>query len=387
MSDDDVSATDTPRSRFIMKKDVVADEPSRCSASIKKDIADASSRAFVAVKQEPTLPQQPASSSSHLDAPSGARLESIPVRPRPEKRKRITEIARLLRPTNRGACYESDRFRQVVLDLNDWLSHARKHMHGHLQSQLLVKISDRVDMLSKELASVGVELVMLEKEGSRSRTKKCAIQNVRKRPAMMEAKNMKPLAIMQGQEETCQVLAIPMDIKPPAYASMTIGNTIHTKAGKARATGKNIITISPRPSVVKGVNYHKIHKCWQVHARKNGKLVSKIFSVRSYCKDGLDFEAASERAFEDAVRFRKEFIARGLCGKQAVRQSGVKGVTWSASHNNWQVSITIRGKKTSKIFTPKNTKTPEDIEEARVAAVKFRRGLEKKHFAFFQSGE
>merc|ERR1712232_646598 len=51
------------------------------------------------------------------------------------------------------------------------------------------------------------------------------------------------------------------------------------------------------------------------------------------------------------------------------RRSGVMGVTWQKIHCEWRVQAKRKGHKIHRHFTAR-TNTPEDIEHARLAAIK-----------------
>ena len=152
------------------------------------------------------------------------------------------------------------------------------------------------------------------------------------------------------------------------------------RSGFVKATGSKR---EEKPqSGVKDVNWNTRDKLWEVQMKLNGtNLHGGAFKPKAYTPEEI------ERARLAAVESRRKLEEKYFNIEQSEgpdlscpveRKSGVIGVTWAKGSRAWRVRAKREGHRIVRNFFPKGN-TPEDVEHARLAAVKclsnLKRGL------------
>jgi len=126
-------------------------------------------------------------------------------------------------------------------------------------------------------------------------------------------------------------------------------------------------------SGVKGINWNSQKKGWEVQLQINGKhLRGGTFKPKDSTPE--EVERARSAAVESRRRLEeKYFIVKQSEGPDLTcpveRKSRVTGVCWKKGSGEWKVCAKMKGNKIDRHFTPLGN-TPEDIENARLAAIK-----------------
>lgn len=134
--------------------------------------------------------------------------------------------------------------------------------------------------------------------------------------------------------------------------------------------------VVPLDEEIEGVSYDRESRAWRVEWKQGENHREARFHVKDYREQGKTLGIASKFAYRAATAYQK--VVNGQSSKTKKNASGVQGVTWIAGREQWQAEMRANGKLLRTRFKPKDM-SEEEIENARLEAVKARIELETKH--------
>lgn len=118
---------------------------------------------------------------------------------------------------------------------------------------------------------------------------------------------------------------------------------------------------------------------WMAKWIEQGKQKGKAFNPTHYMKKNhkMDFESAADIALQDAIKFRKELIERGVV-KEKDSGSGYEGVTWSKRDGAWRARFFYSDKngklkEMTRLVNP--SKFRDSFEDSKAACIRWRQDV------------
>jgi len=160
-------------------------------------------------------------------------------------------------------------------------------------------------------------------------------------------------------------------------AAIVFRRGLEEQSGKAK-----VRTPPSKTSSVKGVDWFR--NCWRARIKVDGKMVHG-----GQFKPKDETPAEVEKARLAAVEWRRESEMKYFdvaiskvaeISELVERTSGVKGITWESHLCQWRARVHCNGKECNHRFRPADS-TPEGVDRARLAAVKWQDDFKLKHAA------